>query len=119
LIKFIGFLGMKAFCNNLLKIGFDLGQQPGTSLPQFEEILPTRRTTEANTWNFVNLEKFNETFDHVADIMGEIGGTVVLEFLEQIEHVVVSLVVVDEWTPRRLGKYIDRADRFSGSFASL
>lgn len=99
---------MKAVFNKLLKIGFDLGQQPGTVLPNYDEFLPSRATTEVNLSKFIKMDKFRDVFGLVSRAFEADGGTIAVESIgnrnpamSSQKFVVLSFLVLDEGVPKR------------------
>jgi hypothetical protein len=106
--NFLEIPGMKAFFNKLLKIGYDLGQQPGTVLPKYDDFLPPRGATESNLNKFTKLDKFQDVFAFVGSSIQEVGGTIAVESIgnrnssiTENKHLAVSFLILDEWTPKR------------------
>jgi hypothetical protein len=99
---------MKNFFNKLLRFGYELGQQPGTILPSFEELLPQRDNVSTSLNNFMSTDKLKEIFSHVSNIVKIIGGTLIVESVGQCDpseensYVALSFVILDEWIPKRL-----------------
>ena len=93
-------LGMKEFFNKLLKIGYELGQQTGTNLPDIERLLPPKDMFEMSLQSFIKSANFDDVFSRVASVVNSTGGTLLIENVD--DYLSISFVVMDSWTPKRL-----------------